>query len=26
VTGKITLYLGIPEIVATAPNQVQVQK
>jgi hypothetical protein len=26
VTGKITLYLGIPEIVATAPSQVQVQK
>jgi hypothetical protein len=26
VTGKITSYLGIPEIVATAPNQVQVQK
>ena len=26
VTGKITIYLGIPEIVATAPNQVQVQK
>jgi hypothetical protein len=26
VTGKITVYLGIPEIVATAPNQVQVQK
>ena len=26
VTGKITIYLGIPEIVATAPSQVQVQK
>ena len=26
VTGKITSYLGIPEIVANNPNQVQVQK
>ena len=26
VTGKITVYLGIPEIVANNPNQVQVQK
>jgi hypothetical protein len=26
VTGKITSYLGIPEIVASNPNQVQVQK
>jgi hypothetical protein len=26
VTGKITVYLGIPEIVASNPNQVQIQK
>ena len=26
VTGKITSYLGVPEIVASNPNQVQVQK
>ncbi len=26
VTGKITSYLGIPEIVATNPSQVQIQK
>jgi hypothetical protein len=26
VSGKITSYLGIPEIVATSPNQVQIQK
>jgi hypothetical protein len=26
VTGKITSFLGIPEIVASNPNQVQVQK
>jgi hypothetical protein len=26
VTGKITIYLGIPEIVARNPSQVQIQK
>jgi hypothetical protein len=26
VSGKIISYLGIPEIVATSPNQVQIQK
>jgi len=26
VTGKITSYLGVPEIVANSPSQVQVQK
>jgi len=26
VTGKITIYLGIPEIVASNPSQVQIQK
>jgi len=26
VTGKITIFLGIPEIVASNPNQVQIQK
>ena len=26
VTGKITSYLGVPEIVASNPNQVQIQK